>query len=238
MAEQISRTYRGFRGADFRSEECSLLRSPHCRNLWRDYRQTDGIRTRPGLEKKHSFERTVYGVFFFRDALLVHSGRKLWELRGEQRRLLYSGLLPQVSRTEIRDMAAWLEAEGYLKTEPEHQTVGLTEKASEVLYRGKTLQMPVRKEPKPLAVKLSTSTTLTGSEADLYDVLRLLRAKLAKESNVPPFVIFSNATLQDMARKMPKTVTEFKRVSGVGELKATWYAEPFLQAIRTFLSEN
>lgn len=97
-AKQTRRTYRGFRGVDFRSEECSLTRSPDCLNLWRDYRHTDSVRTRPGLREKAAFEETVYGVFFFRDAMMVHSGAQLWEVRQEGRRLLYSGLRRSPSR--------------------------------------------------------------------------------------------------------------------------------------------
>ena len=148
------------------------------------------------------------------------------------------GLLPDKRRTEIRAIAAHLEAEGYLETESEHQTIRLTPKASEVLYRGKTVQMPVRKEQMPVLIKRPGPVPLAGTDADLYDALRLLRAKLAQESKVPAYVIFSNATLQDMAQRKPKTVTEFKRVSGVGELKATWYAEPFLKTICAFLRDH
>ena len=144
------------------------------------------------------------------------------------------GLLPGKSRTEIRAIAGFLEAEGYLETESEHQTLRLTPKAAEILYQGKAIQMPVRKAPEPISIKGSTPAALPPMDADLYDVLRALRAKIAQESKVPAYVIFSNATLQDMAQKKPKTVTEFKRVSGVGELKATWYAEPFLAAINSF----
>lgn len=98
MAQMIRRTYSGFRGADFRGEECSLNRSPDCLNLWRDYRQEDSVRTRPALERKAAFDETVWGVFFFRDTLLVHSGTKLYEVREETGRLLYSGLQPRESR--------------------------------------------------------------------------------------------------------------------------------------------
>ena len=149
-------------------------------------------------------------------------------------RLSTYGILPEKSRTEIRAIAGHLEAEGYLETEPEHQTLRLTPKAAEILYQGKPVQMPMRKAPEPISVKSPVPAALTAMDADLYDVLRALRARLAKESNVPPFVIFSNATLQDMAQKKPTTVTAFKRVSGVGELKATWYAKPFLEAIKQF----
>lgn len=144
------------------------------------------------------------------------------------------GLMKTRGRTQIRGMADHLEAEGYLLTEQEHKTVLLTPKAAEVLYRGKAVQMLVRKEqdgPAPVyAVR-----KLTPEESDLYEALRELRSKLAREANIPAYVVFSNATLQDMARKKPKTMSEFRRVSGVGELKASWYGNDFLELIRTCL---
>ena len=81
-------------------------------------------------------------------------------------------------------------------------------------------------------------TKLSGGEADLYDLLRQLRGKLAREANIPAYVVFSNATLQDMARKKPRTMTDFKRVSGVGELKASWYGKAFLERIREYLDSQ
>ena len=129
-----------------------------------------------------------------------------------------------------------LEAEGYLLTEPEYQILQLTPSAGQVLYQGKTVQMLVRKEEKQQ--EKINSSKLTGSDADLYDVLRELRADLAREAGVPPFVIFSNATLADMAEKKPLTTSQFKKVSGVGEIKAAWYGEAFLKCIREYEKEN
>ena len=51
-------------------------------------------------------------------------------------------------------------------------------------------------------------------------------------------MVFSNATLEDMAKQKPKNLSEFKRVSGVGELKAQWYGKQFLERIRQFQEEN
>ena len=62
-----------------------------------------------------------------------------------------------------------------------------------------------------------------------------MRGKLAKEAGVPAYVVFSNATLTDMAKKRPRTKWEFKQVSGVGELKASWYSEAFLETINHYL---
>jgi ATP-dependent DNA helicase RecQ len=55
---------------------------------------------------------------------------------------------------------------------------------------------------------------------------------------VPAYVVFSNATLADMAKKMPKNTTELRRVSGVGEIKAQWYGKKFLKEVKDFLSEQ
>lgn len=146
------------------------------------------------------------------------------------------GLMKGRGLSEIRNMANTLEGEGYLKTDLEHQTLGLTEKAAHVLYHGKTVTMLVEKEELPQTI--GVAKTPTGPEGDLFDVLKDLRLEVAKESGVPAYVVFSNATLTDMAKRKPKTMSEFKRVSGVGEIKAQWYGERFLARIRQFQEET
>ena len=130
-----------------------------------------------------------------------------------------------------------LEAEGYLLTDQEFQTVSVTPAAGDVLYRGKTVQMLVEKEhEEPKTV--SEIKGLSSDQAELYDVLRDLRASLAKEAGIPAYVVFSNATLADMARKKPLTMSAFKKVSGIGELKAAWYGTAFLKQIQQHLDEH
>ena len=148
------------------------------------------------------------------------------------------GLMSGKTMSELRSMTAQLESDGYLVFEPEHQTLQLTAKAAQVLYQGKQVQMLVRKEPDKPMPQAASEVSLTGIDADLYEVLKELRARLAHKSNVPAYVVFSNATLQDMAKKKPRTMLQFKQVSGVGELKSSWYGKDFLTAIQTFLSSN
>ena len=140
------------------------------------------------------------------------------------------GLMKTLGRTQIRTMAEHLEAEGYVQTEPEHQTLRLTAKASEVLFQGQPVEMLMRKEEKE--IPKTAAPKLSGVDTELYESLRELRNQLAKEAAVPAYVIFSNATLEDIARKKPKNMTEFRRVSGVGELKANWYGQAFLKCIQ------
>ena len=74
----VSRIYAGFRGVDFRGEEINLIRSPDSLNVWKDYKNTESIRTRPGLALQVEFPASVYGVFFFNGQMIVHAGKNLY----------------------------------------------------------------------------------------------------------------------------------------------------------------
>ena len=80
MADIVSRIYSNFRGVDFRGEEINLARSPDSLNVWKDYKETESIRTRPGMELLMGFDDPVYGIYFFNDMLLVHSGNKMYKV--------------------------------------------------------------------------------------------------------------------------------------------------------------
>ena len=147
------------------------------------------------------------------------------------------GLLKDRTRSDTHAMLDHLEAEGYLRTEQEHQSVFLTPAAGEVLYRGKTVSMLVEQTHEPETPATETAK-LTADDAQLFDALKELRLELAKKAEIPAFVVFSNATLADMAKKKPATMSEFKKVSGVGEIKAAWYGTAFLKCIQSYLDEN
>lgn len=101
----IARIYSNFRGVDFRGEEINLVRSPDSLNVWKDYKETESIRTRPDLEVKESFTEPVYGIFFFKagntDMMIVHSGTKLYKVVDGVRTELYSGASAQKSDSFI-----------------------------------------------------------------------------------------------------------------------------------------
>ena len=94
--DSIARIYTGFRGVDFRGDEINLKRSPDSLNVWKDYKEIDSIRTRPGMKGLASFDDTVYGVFFYKvgstDMMIVHSGTRLYKVVGEERSVLYEGV--------------------------------------------------------------------------------------------------------------------------------------------------
>jgi ATP-dependent DNA helicase RecQ len=72
---------------------------------------------------------------------------------------------------------------------------------------------------------------MSPHDADLLARLKRVRLELAKERGVPAFVIFADRSLQDMARRRPRSKREFAEVHGVGEAKLKEFAEVFLEAI-------
>lgn len=175
------------------------------------------------------------GIHMIGNVLRGSKLKRLLELKLEE--LTTYGLLKDRTRSEIHGMIDHLEAEGYLQSEQEFQTLSLTSSASKVLYHGEKVFMKREVEPEEIAVPVA-SLKIDGNDAELFDVLKELRGKLAKEAGIPAYVVFSNATLMDMARKKPRTTSEFRKVSGVGEIKAAWYAESFLKCIREFEQES
>jgi hypothetical protein len=93
MADLVKRIYESFRGVDFRGEEINLHRSPDSLNVWKDYKQTASIRTRPGLVLDTAFPASVYGVFFYNGMKLVHSGKNLYTVTsGGKKTIIFSSL--------------------------------------------------------------------------------------------------------------------------------------------------
>ena len=107
------------------------------------------------------------------------------------------------------------------------------------MFRDEKVWMLVLKEEQPIrTVRSGDTVTVDELDQELYDELKKLRSSLAKEKEIPAYTIFSNATLADMARKKPTNLTRFKKVSGVGELKATWYGKEFINRIVTYLKKH
>ncbi len=75
---------------------------------------------------------------------------------------------------------------------------------------------------------------LNSRGLELFELLRRLRAKIAREESVPPYLIFSDRTLTDLCVKLPFTGEEMLQVSGVGESKLAKYGERFLKTVRSF----
>ena len=198
--------------------------------------------------KYHDEEMTRQAQMILSCVRRIHSRTGAWAdrqqlinvLRGEPEKtktdrdlenLPTFGLMKESSAGEVGALLDQLEMQGYLYTDQTTPGVEPTPLASQVLFQGKAVY---RKVPGSLPGMRSVRKQLSPKETTLLDALRVLRSDLAREGNIPPHAIFSDATLEDMARKKPKTFLELRKVSGVGELKANWYGASFLEQIRAF----
>ncbi|MEG1492271.1 MAG: DNA helicase RecQ [Oscillospiraceae bacterium] len=172
-------------------------------------------------------------------------------LRGSRSQRIYQlgldslptyNIMPEVDSSRLQSYIEFLVSEDYLQASAdEFPVLHLTEKSGEVLFHGKTVTMPIKKQA--LADKTDrrsrtkNSAPLPEAENNLFEALKTLRAQLARDAGIPAYIVFSNATLVDMAEKAPRTMLEFLDVSGVGDVKATRYGEEFLKAINDFSTE-
>jgi len=142
------------------------------------------------------------------------------------------GLMKGILKPRIRELVEALEAQGYLHTDPAHGGVELMPKAGNVLFRKEKVEMTIRETSAPEKRRGKKAAPVSAAEEnDLFTALRALRFKLAQQENVPAYIIFSNASLADMAAKAPRNMAEFLEVSGVGEVKAFRYGRAFLDEI-------
>ena len=77
-----------------------------------------------------------------------------------------------------------------------------------------------------------------ASDEKLFEMLKELRQKEAKKKNLPPFVIFLETSLQDMATMYPTTMAELEKCQGVSKGKAMRYGKPFVEVIAKYVEEN
>ena len=126
---------------------------------------------------------------------------------------------------------------GYLEQDLANYSVLKLTSAARPLLRGEeslVLAKPRVKvaKPKKEPKRKGVAASLAEGDEGLFQALRALRKRLADEQQVPPYVIFSDATLVEMAAQRPVTLDELLRVNGVGQQKLGRYGAAFLEVIR------
>mgnify|MGYP000742940664 FL=1 len=105
----------------------------------------------------------------------------------------------------------------------------LTELAKQILFQGKQIKLATLLQEDTKATLVKQSASSKGKE--LFEKLRILRSVFAKDMGVPAYVVFSDASLQDMEQKKPTTMEGFSKISGVGKAKLEKYAAAFIKII-------
>lgn len=174
-----------------------------------------------------------FGVNYLIDVLRGKETDRILQF-GHQQQSTF-GIGSELSQTEWRAIFRQLIAKGCLFADAEqYGSLKLTDKAhpylkGEMEFALRKVIKPLKKEKKSRARKGWDSVPFVSRA--LAEALRDLRTKLAKEQSVPPYVIFSDASLMEMAQKRPLSDNDFLLISGVGDSKLKRYGRPFMKVI-------
>ncbi len=158
-------------------------------------------------------------------------------------RLSTWGLLRNEPTEVIKDWIEQLCALGFLEREEKHGLIRVAAAGRRLLCEDVKITLYRPQAPEPDRESRAGSSrpqarALTPAEEALFEKLRELRRGLAAERGVPPYLIFSDATLQDLARVRPTGTGTFMQVRGIGELKGELFAVPFTSLIRSYCAEQ
>lgn len=178
-----------------------------------------------------------YGVHYIIDVLRGKDDARIKRFRHDQ--LSTYGIGKHLNQEEWHSIFHQLIHLGYLEQDIAHYSVlRLTPAAREILRNEKSLIL-AKPRSKEILIKKPKKRQLSEYAYDttLFEKLRLLRKSLAKQANVAPFVIFSDASLSEMAAELPKNEHEFLQINGVGQKKLQSYGALFLDVIREFIGK-
>jgi len=140
-------------------------------------------------------------------------------------------------KDDLRSIAQQLFAKGLIeKTEGEYPTISVSESGKKWLYAREHISL-LRLEKLQTSAKEKNTPTAPHDEK-LFEILRELRKDIASERNVPPFIIFGDRTLIEMATSLPQSPESLSALFGVGAQKLTAFGPKFLACIKTYAREQ
>jgi ATP-dependent DNA helicase RecQ len=176
-----------------------------------------------------------FGAAHIVDVLLGANTERVRRWRHEQ--LSTYGLLKGTDRKSLTNMLYQLIDDGLLeRSADEFPVLRLNDASREVLRGNRTVRLLLPK----IKVKKTRVDEKSWESVDsgLFETLRNLRREIANQRNVPVYVVFSDATLRDMARVRPGSPGALLAVRGVGERKLADLGQPFLEVIVTYCRDN
>jgi ATP-dependent DNA helicase RecQ len=189
--------------------------------------------------------RRGWGIRHLTDVLSGMQTPRVLERKHQE--LSTFGILNDYPVSEIRGYIEQLSDLGYLtRTEDPYPVVLLTSKGIELLKsRVSHAAVQLYHQPRvargverPLKISAAARESWSGVDRNLFEALREVRLKIASDRGVPPYVIFHDKTLRELARLRPQSPEAFLQVHGVGRRKAEDLGPAFLAAIRAYCARH
>jgi ATP-dependent DNA helicase RecQ len=179
--------------------------------------------------------RERYGIAYVIEVL--RGGETQRVITRDHSSLSVYGIGKHLDLNEWRDVARALLHQGLMtQSQDGYAVVTLNEASWQVLRGERAVQ--VGESVKPARVRKGAKPVATGGDDALFEALRTLRKRLADEAGMPPYIVFNDASLRDMAQRQPRSLEEFATILGVGQAKLARYGEQFVELIRSRQIQN
>lgn len=142
------------------------------------------------------------------------------------------GLMADWSIKKLNSFVDYLVADGYLDIAGEYNGLSISEKGVRILKGEQTVTMREIKVKETLEKSRSTKREVGG---ELFELLRKQRIVFAKELAIPPFMVFSDQVLMNLADAKPLSLNDMLNVSGIGEKKADQFGQAFISVIQNYV---
>ncbi len=214
-------------GESYHQKNCS-----GCDNCLTERKEFDGTKAAQKFLSCVVRVRERFGVNYVIDVLKGSKAERIFHNRHSN--LSTYGIGQEFTKKQWQAIARELIQLGYLKQENEpYPIIRLTEKSKGVLFGNEKVFLTRYEEPE-IAAEEKVPVTF---HSELFDRLRQLRKRIAGEENVPPYIIFPDTTLNEMATYLPVTWDTLGRMTGVGEKKLKQYGPRFLRVIVGYCQE-
>ena len=215
------------------AEDCG-----HCDNCNTEFERFDGtIIAQKALSAVYRTGQR-FGLSYLIDFL---RGSQAKTIRDEHKNLKTYGVGADISKNNWFDYFKDLIAQGFLaQTEGQYPTIVLTEKSEAVLkgnVQVELFKVTIKEDKEDKKASLVSDVSHPYIK-DLFNDLKQIRTAFARSENVPPYVVFSDATLVEFATYLPQNDSEMRKISGVGELKLQKYGADFLREIKRYCEIN
>ncbi|HUQ09350.1 MAG TPA: DNA helicase RecQ [Steroidobacteraceae bacterium] len=169
-----------------------------------------------------------YGAAYVIDILRGSGSQKVVD-RGHASLSVY-GIGKHLALQEWRDLARALLHQGLMtQSQDGYAVLGLNDASWQVMRGERAVQVGESAKPAP-GRKAAKAPVQRGDP--LFEALRVLRKRIADEAGMPPYIVFNDASLSDMAQRRPTTLQDFSTIVGVGQAKLARYGDEFVALIR------
>jgi ATP-dependent DNA helicase RecQ len=216
-------------GEDYSEDYCGM-----CDNCTLDEKESVDV-TINAQKFLSAVKRTgeVFGVNYIIDVLCGAESDRIFS-NGHQNLSVY-GVGKELNKKQWQILAHQFIRKELIRRDIEFGSLKLNESANDVLFKNKKVSGFI-KQPEVSQKRLKL--TDEGYDKNLFELLRAERKYIADSHNIPPFVIFSDASLIQMAKDFPVNEGEFLRISGVGVNKLERYGKVFIPIIKKYADKN